>query len=325
MQRLRVIPSSVFAVLVALGAVGASAQPFPNKPVRLISLAPPGGGLDIVSRLLAPKLTEAMGQTFIVENKPGASGTIAAEYVARSPADGHTILAATNILVTNAAMPQKLPFDVIADFEPIAMVASIAVALAVNPSIKTNSVQGLIELVRSQPGKWSYSSCGTGTAMHLAGELFKQFTKLDMTHVPYKGCGPALADGVAGHVPVLFNNLAGELTLAKAGKLRILAVAMPTRSLLDPSIPSFAEAGLSGFDASIWIGFLAPTGTPRDILQKLNAEFTKAANEPDTRDKLRTQFIDHRSTSRDQFREIIRTDIARWSAVIKEANIRPDL
>lgn len=322
MPRLRVIVGSVIAVSMTLGAVGAYAQPFPNKPVRLISLAPPGGGLDAVSRLLAPKLTEAMGQTFIVENKPGGSGTIAAEYVARSPADGHTILAATNILVTNAAMSQKLPFDVIADFEPIAMVASIAVALAVNPSIKATSVQEFIELVRSQPGKWSYSSCGTGTAMHLAGELFKQYTKLDITHVPYKGCGPALADGVAGHVPVLFNNLAGELTLAKAGKLRILAVATAIRSLVDPSIPSLAEAGLTGFDASIWIGFLAPAGTPRDILQKLNTEFTKAANQPDTQDKFRTQFIDHRSTSREQFREIIRTDIARWSTVIREGNIR---
>jgi tripartite-type tricarboxylate transporter receptor subunit TctC len=299
------------------------AQSFPAKPVRLISQFPPGGGTDVIARLLAPKLTESTGQPFVVENKPGAAGNIAAEYVARAPADGYTLLVANNTLVINAAMPQQLPFDVVKDFTPIALIVSLPVALAVHPSVQAKTVKELVDLVHSMPAKWNYSSCGSGTAMHLAGELFKQYAKLDMTHVPFKGCGPAIADGVGGHVPVLFNNISGLTAQAKGGRLRILALASANRSSVETSIPTMAEAGYP-VEASVWIGFLAPAGTPPEVVEKLSAELIKAANAPGVRETMRSQLFDYRPLKLEQFAALIRSDVARWSKVIRDGNIRPN-
>lgn len=318
------IVRSVAAGLIAGASMAALAQPFPARPVRLISQAPPGGGTDLVARHLAPKLTESTGQPFVVENKAGSGGNIGADYVAKAPTDGYTVLVANNMLVINAAMPQQLPFDVLRDFAPVAMVASVAVALAVHPSVEARSVKELVDLVRSQPGKWTYSSCGNGTPMHLTAELFKQYAKLAMAHAPYKGCGPAIADGVGGHVPVLFNNISSLVAQAKGGKLRVLAVASAKRSVLEPSIPTIAEAGYEGFESSVWIGFMVPAATPREIVQKLNAELNKAANLPDIREKMRAQLFDHHSTTPEEFAALVRSDFAKWSKVIRAANIAPD-
>lgn len=314
----------IVAGFISSASIVALAQSFPTKTVRLVSQFPPGGGTDVVARLLAPKLSESTGQVFVVENKAGAAGNIGAEYVGKAPADGYTVLVGNNALVTNAAMPQQLPFDVLRDFAPVAMVASVALALAVHPSVEAKSVNELVELVRSRPGKWTYSSCGNATPMHLTAELFKQVTKLDMAHVPYKGCGPAIADGVGGHVPVLFNNISGLVAQAKGGKLRVLAIASAKRSAVEPSIPTIAEAGYEGFESSIWIGFLLPAGTSREIVQRLNAELNKAANLPDIRESMRAQLLDHHSTTPEEFAAQIRSDIAKWSKVIRAANIRPN-
>jgi len=224
--------------------------------------------------------------------------------------------------VIQAAMPQKLPFDVVRDFAPIAVVASTPVALAVHPSMPVKTVKDLIALARAQPGKIPYSSCGTGTAMHLAGELFKQLAKIDMTHVPYKGCGPAIVDGIAGHLPVLFNTITNTTPQAKAGRLRVVALASATRSPVDRSLPTIAEAGLKGFDADIWFGFMAPSGTPRDIVMRLNAELNRIVKLPDIVERLSGQLFDVRTSTPEAFSELIRADIAKWRKVVQDANIK---
>jgi tripartite-type tricarboxylate transporter receptor subunit TctC len=310
------------ACLVAGASLAAMAQSFPARPVYLISQFPPGGQTDVVARLLAPKLIESTGQPFVVENKVGAAGLIGADYVAKSAADGYTVLVGNNSLVSNAAgIPKKMPFDLLKDFAPVTMVASVALALAVHPSVEASSVKELVELVRRQPGKWAYSSCGNVTPMHLTAELFKQQAKLDLLHVPYKGCGPAIAAGVGGHVKILFNNVAGLVAQAQGGKLRVLAVASARRSPGAPDIPTIAESGYEGFESSIWIGFLVPAKTPRAVVQKLNAELNKAASHPDVREKLRAQLMDYHSTTPEEFAALIRSDVAKWSEVVRAANI----
>jgi tripartite-type tricarboxylate transporter receptor subunit TctC len=315
-------------VLAALCAValanGAAAQGWPAKPVRLVSQFPPGGGTDLIARNLIPGLSEAFGQNFILEHKPGAAGNIAADHVARSAADGYTILIANNTIVIQAALPQRLSFDVVKDFTPIGIVASTPVALAVHPSQPVKSVQDLIAYARAQPGKLAYSSCGTGTAMHLAGELFKQLAKIDLTHVPYKGCGPAIVDGISGQVPILFNTITNTNPQAKAGRLRIVAIASATRSPVDKSLPTIAEAGLSGFDADIWFGFMGPAHLPRDIVARLNSELNRIVKLPEVSARLADQLFDVRSGSPEAFGALVKADIAKWTTVVRDGNIRPE-
>jgi tripartite-type tricarboxylate transporter receptor subunit TctC len=312
------------AALLACTAASAGAQSWPARPPRLVSQFPPGGGTDLIARNLMPKLAEAFGQQFILEHRPGAAGNIAAEMVAKSSPDGYVMLIANNTLVIQAAMPQKLPFDVVRDFAPIAVVASTPVALAVHPSMPVKSVKELIALARAQPGKIPYSSCGTGTAMHLAGELFKQLAKVDMTHVPYKGCGPAIVDGIGGHLPVLFNTITNTTPQAKAGRLRIVALASATRSPVDKSLPTIAEAGLKGFDADIWFGFMAPAGTPREIVTRMNSELNRIVRLPEVVERLSEQLFDVRRGTPEDFSALIKTDIAKWTKVVRDANIKPE-
>jgi tripartite-type tricarboxylate transporter receptor subunit TctC len=301
-----------------------SAQSWPAKPVRLISQFPPGGGTDLIARNLIPELSKTYGQQFILEHKPGAAGNIAADHVAKSAPDGYTILIANNTLVIQAAMPQKPPFDVAKDFAPIAMVASTPVALAVHPSQPVNSVSDLISLARAQPGKLAYSSCGNGTAMHLAGELFKQLAKIDITHVPYKGCGPAVVDGISGQVPILFNTITNTNPQAKGGRLRIIAIASATRSPVDRNLPTIAEGGLAGFDADVWFGFIAPAGIARDTVSRLNAELNRIVRLPEVAERMTGQLFDIRSGSPEQFAELMKADVAKWSKVVRDGNIKSD-
>lgn len=312
------------ALVLSCVASGAAAQSWPAKPVRLISQFPPGGGTDLIARNLIPKLTEIFGQSFILEHKPGAAGNIAADFVAKSPADGYVILIANNTLAIQAAMPQKLPFDVLRDFTPIAVIASTPVALAVHPAQPIKSVQDLIAQAKAQPGKLAYSSCGTGTAMHLAGELFKQLAQVDLIHVPYKGCGPAVVDGISGQVPILFNTITNTNPQAKAGRLRIVAIASATRSPVDANLPTIAEAGLKDFDADIWFGFIGPAGLPRDLVARLNAALNSAVKQPDIAERLSAQLFDVRGGTPEQFAALVKADIAKWSKVIRDGNIKPD-
>ncbi len=311
-------------VALAIAAPAALAQgAYPSKPVRLITQFPPGGGTDIVARLISPKLAEAFGQQFVVENRVGAAGNIGADFVAKSAPDGYTILVGNNTIVTNPAV-QKTPFDVVKDFDPIAIVGATAVALAVHPSLPAKSVQELIALAKKERGKLTYSSCGTGTAMHLAAELLKQLAKIDMVHVPYKGCGPAIADGIAGQVPILFNTITNTYPQAQGGRLRILALASSTRSPVDASLPTIAEAGFAGFDADIWFGFLAPAGTPKEIVNRLNAELSRIIQLPDIQERMKVQLFSTRTSTPEQFAKIIQSDLAQWSKLVKDANLQLD-
>ena len=315
---------TVIAFVLACAASGAAAQAWPTKPVRLVSQFPPGGGTDLIARNLMPSLIEAFGQNFILEHRPGAAGNIAADYVAKSAADGYVILIANNTIAIQAAMPQTLPFDVVRDFTPVGVVASTPVALAVHPSLPVRSVQDLIALARTQPGRLAYSSCGNGTAMHLAGELFKQRAKIDLTHVPYKGCGPAIVDGIAGQVPVLFNTITNTTPQAKAGRLRIVAIASATRSPVDRSLPTIAESGLAGFDSDIWFGFMGPAGLPRDVVARLNAELNRIVKLPGISARLADQLFDVRAGAPEDFAALIKADIGKWSKVVRDGNIRAD-
>lgn len=314
----------LFSLVLLCLATGAQAQAWPTKPVRLISQFPPGGGTDLIARNLIPKLGEVFGQNFILEHKPGAAGNIAADHVAKSAADGYTILIANNTIVIQAAMQPKLPFDVVKDFTPVGMVASTAVALAVHPDQPVRSVQDLIALAKAQPGKLAYSSCGSGTAMHLAGELFKQLAKVDITHVPYKGCGPAIVDGISGQVPILFNTITNTTPQAKGGRLRIVAIASATRSPVDRNLPTIAEAGLKDFDADIWFGFMGPAGTPREIVTRLNAELNRVVKLPDVAERLGAQLFDVRTGTPEEFAALIKSDVAKWAKVVRDGNIKPD-
>lgn len=322
-MRHRVLAGVFAGMALAMGSAAWS-QSYPAKPVRLISPFPPGGGSDVVGRILAPKLAEAMGQQFLVENRTGAAGNVGAAFVATSAPDGYTLLVANNTVVTNPAVA-KAPFDVVKDFAPVGLIGSTAIALAVHPSFPARSVDELVKAARENPGKYSYSSCGNGTAMHLAGELFKLLAKVDIVHVAYRGCGPAIADGIGGQVPVLFNTITNTTPQAKGGKLRILALASPTRSPVDRAIPVIAEsAGFEGFDADIWFGILAPAGTPREVVLKLNAELNKALGSSDVRQRLEAQLFAVQTSSPEQLGELIRRDLQRWSKLVKEAGIKGD-
>ncbi len=312
-------------MLAAASIVGAAmGQAYPAKPVRMISAFPPGGGSDVVGRIIGPRVTESLGQQFVLENRAGAAGNIGADYVAKSAPDGYTILIANNTVVTNPAVA-KAPFDVVKDFAPIALVGSTAVVVAVHPGFPAKSVAELIDLAKREPGRHAYSSCGNGSAMHLAGELFKLLAKVDITHVAYRGCGPAIIDGVGGQVPILFNTITNTHAQAKGGKLRILALASPTRSPVDASMPVIAEsAGFEGFNADIWFGFLAPAGTPRDIIVRLHGAINKALDLADTREKLAAQLFAVNTGTPEQFGELIKRDLARWSKIVKNANIKGD-
>jgi len=305
-------------------ATGTAAQPWPTKAVRLVSQFPPGGGTDLIARNVIPRLHEAFGQSFFLDHRPGAAGNIAAEHVAKSAADGYTILIANNTIAIQAALPQKLPFDLTRDFAPIAVVASTPVALAVHPSMPVRSVKDLISLARAQPGKIPWSSCGTDTAMHLAGELFRQRAKIDIIHVPYKGCGPAIVDGIAGQVAVLFNTITNTTPQAKAGKLRIVAIASATRSPVDRNLPTIAEAGLAGFDADIWFGFMGPAGLSSETVTRLNAALNRIVTLPDVSTRLADQLFDVKTKTPEEFAGLIRSDVAKWRDVVRDGNIKPE-
>ena len=320
-------PRFIAGLLLSISAIWtglAAAQEWPAKPVRLISPFPPGGGTDLVSRILQPKLIELLGQQFVLEHKTGAGGVTGIDFVAKSAPDGYTVLVANNTVVT-APATGKTPYDPIKDLAPVTGIGSTAVALAVHPSFAAKSVAELVAMARSQPGKLSYSSCGNGSAMHLAGELFKYVAKVDILHVAYRGCGPAIVDGLAGHVPILFNTITNTSPHARGGKLRVLALASPTRSPVDKTIPVISEsAGFEGYDADIWFGVLLPAGTPQPIIAKLHAAVAAAVRSDDVRSKLEAQLFDVRVTPPEEFGAMIGKDLARWVKLVKEANIKGD-
>ena len=294
---------------------------YPAKPVRVVVPYPPGGGADIVARLVAPKMADNLGQPVVVENRPGAAGNIGADYVAKSAPDGYTLLLHTSTVAMSPALG-KLPYDLLRDLAPVAHVAETAMVIAVHPAVAARTLPELIGLARKEPGKLAYSTCGNASPMHLAGELLKMQAGIDLVHVPYKGCAPALADVLGGQVPVAFNTISNTVPHDKAGKLRLLAVASSSRSPQFPALATVAEAGITGYEAAIWFGLFAPVNTPREVVSKLNGETNRAAG--DVREKLTAQFYDLRPGSAEEFSAFVRSEVARWSKVIRDANIKGD-
>jgi len=312
------------AALAPADAAAQPAQKFPDKPIRFIVPFPPGGGNDILARLLAPKLSESLGQPVVIDNRAGAGGNIGTDLAAKSAPDGYTIVIASNQVTMNPALYAKLPFDIEKDFAPIALAASVPMVLAVNPSVSANNVKELVALAKAEPGKLNYSTPGNGTPQHIAFEVFNHAAGIRIAHVPYKGTGPAIADVIGGQVQATFGTLASLEQHVKAGKLRALAVATPKRSQTMPGVPTMAESGLPGYDVSLWYSILAPAGTPAPILARLSAEIAKALAAPDVHDRLVAQGFEISYLPPEQMNDLMKRDIARWSKSLKDVGIRLD-
>ena len=323
---------ALFAVMMfCSAAVGAQApstgsgQAYPAKAVRMIVGFPAGGTSDIMARLTGQKLSEAWGQTFIIDNRPGAGGNIGTELVAKSAPDGYTLLVSPgSTLTSNPAVYSKVPFDTVRDFAPVTIIAGVPNALVVHPSVPVNNVKELIALAKSRPGQLAYASTGAGQSTHLSAELLKLSAGINMIHVPYKGSAPALTDIVAGQVSVMFDNLPSCLPFIKSGRLKPLAVSSATRSRALPDLPTVAESGVPGFDVTVWFAVLAPAATPRDIVNRLNGEIIKAIKTPDMRERLAQQGAEPVGNTSDEFAAVIKRDLAKWAKVVKDAGIKLD-
>lgn len=317
------IPRTLFAVLLAISAQ-ALAQPYPARPVRIVVPFPPGGPTDTVARLMAPRMTESLKQPVVIENRAGAGGVIGTEAVAKSPADGYTLVMGTigGIAVSMSLLPNR-GYDTLRDLAPITQAVNVTSILVTHPSVPAQSVKALLALARAQPGKLNYGSSGAGTVTHLAGELLKLLGKIDIVHVPYKGGAPALAAIVSGEVDLTYENSLIIVPHIRSGKVRALAVTSAKRSKLLPDLPSIAET-LPGYGASGWYGLLAPAGTPRDIIARLNAEAIRALRSPDVADKLSSQGAEPAPGTPEEFAAFIRSEIDKWAKVVKAANMRAD-
>ena len=302
-----------------------SGQAYPTKPVRFVIAFSPGGPSDILTRLVGTKLSEAMGQPFVFENRPGAGGNIAGEFVAKAPPDGYTLLMGNNsILATNASLYKKMNFDPVKELAPVALLASQPNILVVHPSLPVKSVKDLVALAKSRPGQLNYASSGSGAAAHLAAELFKSSTGVSMVHIPYRGAGPALADMLAGQCQVMFATALSVQPHIKSGRLRPLAVTTSRRSATFPDLPTVAETGVKGFEATTWHGVVVTAGTPQAVIDRLNAEINKILKMPDMRERLRNQGAEIIGGTPQQFAAYIQAEIPKWAKVIKDSGATAD-
>ena len=311
------------AAAFAMAAASAVAQGYPSKPVRMIVGFPPGGGTDVVARVISAKLQEWYGQAVLVENRPGATGTIGADAVAKSAADGYTlIMGHVNSHGIAPNLFAKLPYDAIKDFAAVAYVGYVPNVLAVHPSVQAKNVKELIALAKAKPGAMNYASSGNGSTQHLAGEMFKQLTGTDIVHIPYKGSGDAIKDLLAGTVNMNFDTMPPVLPHIQSGRLRGLAISTPKRLAQLPDVPTFEEEGIRGFDVTNWYGVMAPAGTPREIVQKLNGDINKAMQAPDVRPRLEAVGTQLSEQSAAQFEAFMKTEVTKYGKLIKDANIK---
>ncbi len=310
----------------ALAATTALAQSYPTKPIKLIVPFPPGGAVDVYARTVQPALAEALGRTIVIENKTGASGMIGAESVAKGPADGYTVLVGNvATLAMNVGIYKKMPYDPVKDLAPVMQTVMVNYALVVNPAVPAKDVKELVAYAKANPGKLSYGSSGSGSAQHMAAELFKAATGTDITHVPYKGTGALVGDLVAGHVSLAIADQASMMPQVKAGKLRALGVGGLKRSPEYPDIPTIAEAGnLPGFEAVAWQGIAVPVATPPDVVKRLHDAFAKAQDNPAIREKLIAAGLTPVGGTADDFGRYIRSEIAKWSKVAKDIGATVD-
>ena len=312
-----------FVVLFIAGITVAHAQSFPSKPVRIVVGFVAGGATDTVARLVAQQLSERLGKSTVVENRAGASGTIGAELVAKSPPDGHVLFLATQ--TTHAVAPYMLaqiPYDPVKDFAPVALVAQNTLLIVVTPTMPVKSVQDLIALAKARPGELNFATGGVGTSPHMSGELFKIAAKIDMVPVHYKGDAAAVIDVIGGQVPVMFLNITGMLPHVKSGKLRGLAVTSATRSTVIPEFPTIAESGLPGYEVVTWFGVLAPAATPAEVIARLNREIVQAVAVPSVKEQIFQLGLEIVASSPEQYAAVLKSENARWSKMVRDLGLR---
>ena len=315
---------AVAAVMFLAAAAACAAQGYPDRPIRLIDPYAPGGGSGLVARLVGAKLGDAWGRQVVVDNRPGAAGAIGTEIAARSAPDGYTLCMGTSGSIAISPNMNKVPYDPVKDLIPITQTSAQVMVVALHPAVAINSVKELIAQARASPGRIIYASSGTGGSGHLAVELFQALAKVSMTHVPYKGSGPAVLVLLGGEVQIGFNNILAALPHVNNGKLKAIAVTSAKRALSLPNVPTLAEAGVPGYEATSWNGLFAPARTPRPIIDKIHAEVVKILNTPDVRDKLVAAGSDPVGSTPEEFLAYIKLELARWGKVIRDNNIKSE-
>jgi tripartite-type tricarboxylate transporter receptor subunit TctC len=323
MQRRTLVATAALAFAFTC-ALPAAAQTYPSKPITIVVPASPGGAIDLTARLIGQKLTEAWGQSVVIDNRAGATGIIGTDLVAKSPPDGHTLALVASSHAINPSMVKKLPFDTVKSFEPVALTHVVPLVLVVSPALPVNSVKELIAYGKANPGKLSFASSGSGGAPHFSGEMFKSMAAIEMTHIPYKGSTLAHPDLISGRTSLMFDTVAAVNAQIKAGKVRALAVTTLKRSTVLPDVPTMKEAGLPDYETSTWGGLLAPAGTPKATVAKLNAEVNKILAMPDVRKTMQDNGIEPGGGSPQQFTDFIGTETIKWAKVAKDAGIQPE-
>ena len=322
---LGLVSVATVATLALLVQAQAQAQPqYPNRPIRMISPFPPGGPTDLVGRLVSSRLAENLGQPLVIESRPGASGNVGLELAARAAPDGYTIVLSSPVIALSPLMYTKLNYDPQKDLAPIALVGAVRNVLVVHPSVPAKTLKDLVQIARKSPGRLNYGSGGVGTTTHLAPELLKSLEKLDIVHVPYKGSGVALGALVGGETDMLVVSAPAAVQQINAGRVRALAVLMPERFSDLPNVPTSKESGFPNFEISVWYGMLAPTGTPREIINRLNAELAKAVSAPDMKPKFASAGVEPMTSTPEEFGAFIRSESKRFAQVIRDAGIKGD-
>ena len=322
MLHLRNLVGLGLAVSLLAASLAAPAQPYPSRPVRFIAPFPPGGAVDIVTRIVAAALTETLGQPVVVENRSGAGGTVGTDAAAKAPPDGYTLLSGG--IATHGIAPalySKLGYDAVRDFSPLSMIGTTPNVLVVNPSFPARTVAEFVAQAKAAPGKINYGSPGVGTSPQLTMELFKHMTGIDLVHIPYKGNAPALADLLAGQIPAMFDNLPGQMAMIRAGRVRILGVSSSARHPSIPDVPTLAESGLPGFDVVVWYAVFVAGTPPKDALARLAEATFKAVNSPEALRRLSEQGVDPGASSPEQLAERVRSELAKWAKVVKDTGL----
>lgn len=315
----------LMGAMLAVASAAVSAQAFPTKPIRMVVTFPTGGAPDILARTISDKISTSWGQTVVVDNKPGAGGNIGAEFVARSQGDGHTLVMGTvGTHSINGSLYAKMPYDMVKDFAPVTLVASTPNLLVVNNDVPAKNLQELIALAKSKPGQLTFGSPGIGTSVHVSGELFNSLAGIKTIHVPYKGRQMAIPDLLGGSITMMFDNMPSALPVVKDGKLRAIGVTSAQRSPSAPDIPTIAEQGLSGFEATSWFAVFAPANTPRPVVDKLHAEFVRIFNLPEVRERMKTLGLDPILGGPDELAKYQQAEIAKWAKVVKDSGAKAE-
>ena len=317
------ITAALLALAIALPAAIAQ-DTYPNKPIRVLVGFPPGGATDVTARILAPRLSDSLGQQFVIDNRAGAHGNIASEIVAKAAPDGHTLLLGTiSMLAINPGLYQKLPFDPVKDFTPITILVSLSNVFVIHPAVAAASITDLIQLAKAKPGYLTYATSGAGSPGHLAGELLKTMAKIDMIHIPYKGGAPAITDLLGGQVHIMIATVPTAVPHIKSGRVKALAVTTARRSVALPDVPTIAEAtGFKNYESNNWYGLLAPAKTSRQIINKLNSELGAALKLPDVREKLLAQGLEPTPTTPEEFAVYLKNEIVKWSKIARDSGAK---